>query len=496
VAQFGEVTPMSGAAPPAAVAETHSAVVFFVGDRAYKLKKPVDLGFLDFRSREQREAICHREVELNRRLAPDVYLGVADVHGPDGVVCEHFVVMRRMPEERRLATMVAAGADASDQIDQVARVIAAFHARAALVDDPVSVASAPAVRRLWDANTATLRRFTGSVIDADLVDEVERLAHRYLDGRGPLFEQRIAEGRVRDGHGDLLAGDIFCLDDGPRVLDCLEFDDRLRFGDVLLDAAFLAMDLERLGRRDLADRFLAGWHEHTNETHPRSLADHYIAYRAQVRATVSAVRCGQGVDEAALAQAQLALCHRHLSRGRVRLVLVGGLPGTGKSTLALGLADANGWCTLRADEIRKELAGLAPRQRGATDFGQGLYQPEHTRRTYTVMLERAQRLLAEGESVVLDASFTDATWRDAARRLASATASDLLELRCQLDRREAVGRLRQRAATDSDVSDATPEVADAMARMADPWPEAVVVDTGPPAAAVLAVVQNIVGIDD
>jgi hypothetical protein len=182
----------------------------------------------------------------------------------------------------------------------------------------------------------TRRAFAGSgtacvsPVSLDEVLEVDALAARYLAGRRLLFDRRITECRALDGHGDLLADDIFLLDDGPRVLDCVEFDDRLRWGDALADVAFLAMDMERLARQDLAERFLAAYREHAGDTWPASLAHHHIAYRAQVRAKVGAIRAAQG-DDPAVAEARrlLALSRRHLEAGAVRLVLVGGYPALG-----------------------------------------------------------------------------------------------------------------------------------------------------------------------
>jgi len=180
---------------------------------------------------------------------------------------------------------------------------------------------------------------------------------------------------VRDGHGDLLAEDIFLLDDGLRVLDCIEFNDRLRHGDVLADVAFLAMDLERLGEPALAARFLDWYREFSGRPHPSTLVEHYIAYRAHVRAKIACLRHAQGDPDAANEAAMLlTLAVRHLERGGVRMVLLGGLPGTGKTTLGPALADATGWSLLRSDEVRRDLgrnlgpAGLASRQSGSGDL--------------------------------------------------------------------------------------------------------------------------------
>jgi len=458
------------------VAETHSAAVFFFGDRAYKVKKPVDLGFLDFRERAAREAVCHREVELNRRLAPDVYLGVADVHGPDGAVCDHLVVMRRLPEETRLGTLVRAGADVERHLWALAHDLATFHAAARRGPDADRQAGVEATRGRWAANTAELTERVGDVFDELSVGRVHGLACRYLDGRRPLFDDRIARGRACDGHGDLLADDIFCLDDGPRVLDCIEFDDDLRLGDALADVAFLAMDLEDLGRPDLAARFLDAYREHAADTWPPSLAHHHVAYRAQVRAKVNAIRAGQGDDAAAEhAHRLLRLAERHLEAGRVRLVLVGGPPGTGKSTLAEAIGQRLPATVLRSDVLRKELAGLPSTAHVPAPFGEGLYDEERTGRTYAAILHRAEVALAHGETVVLDASWTDAALRAEARGVAARTYADVVELCCDLPEAAAEARLRRRSAVDP--SDATPEVARELRHAADAWPEARKIDT-------------------
>lgn len=467
-----------------ALAETHVSVVFFVGDRAYKLKKPVKMDFLDFSTRERRLAVCRREVELNRRMAPDVYLGVSDVLGVDGELCDHLVVMRRMPAERRLSTLVRAGSDVSDELRSVARVVASFHARAQRSVAIDAEASPAAITKLWESNLREMHAFEGDPLDARLLARCAELGTRYLDGRGELLARRVSAGHVRDCHGDLLAGDIFCLDDGPRVLDCIEFDDRLRYTDVVADVAFLAMDLERLGAMEQAVRFLAWYREFSGEWYPSSLADFYVAQRALVRSKVACLRYRQGVREAAPdATALLAIALRHLEAGRVRLVLVGGLPGTGKTTLALGIADATNWTVLRSDEVRKDLAGIAHDEPASRGYRGGIYTDDWTARTYAELLERAGLALASGETVILDASWSQSSWREAAVRVASTARAELLQLRCRAPGEVAASRIRSRR---HDASDATPDVAAAMASTADAWPEALAVDTSRPADDVLA----------
>ncbi len=476
---------MSSDALPAAVAETHISVVTFIGDRAYKLKKPVDLGFLDFSTREKRERACRAEVDLNRRLAPDVYLGVADVHGPDGEVCDHLVVMRRMPVERRLSTLVLAEAEeVADDVDVLAARIADFHRtaeRGPAIDD---AASPEAVLANWDEDFHQLVPFVGEVLDEATCARVEERVHAYLAGRGDLLRQRIDDGRICDGHGDLQAADIFLIESGPQVLDCIEFSERYRHGDVAADIAFLAMDLERLGSAAMADRFLARYLELADDPCPRSLLDHYIAYRAHVRCKVACMRAAQLDSEArdeAVAEARtlLALCDRHLERAQVRLVVVGGAPGTGKSTLAAHIGDRLGATVLRSDVVRKELAGLAATDHAEAPLGEGLYAAAATDDVYRSLLDRARPLLAGGVNVVLDASWTDASKRAAARTMAAEAHAACCELRCTLAPDVARERILDRMAAETDASDATPEVAAALAAAADPWPEATDVDTSP-----------------
>ncbi|WP_340384027.1 AAA family ATPase [Streptomyces sp. SS7] len=494
----GHPAPAGAGGPPprAEVCETHSAIVFFVGDRAYKVKKPVDLGFLDYGSRAARRAACTREVTLNRRFAPDVYLGLGEFTGPeagggdgagdgDG---EPLVVMRRMPADRRLSRLVRTGAPLDDDLRAVARRLAAWHAEAPRGRDVDEQGTRDALAARWEASFAQIH---ASADDGSLPDgvpegmpEVERLVRRYLAGRERLFDSRIAQRRVVDGHGDLLAEDVFCLDDGPRVLDCLEFDDRLRYVDGLDDAAFLAMDLEQLGAPEAAASFLARYSEYSGDPAPPSLWHHYVAYRAFVRAKVSLIQAGQGAPGAEPAARRLiSTTLRHLRTAAVGLTLVGGLPGSGKSTLSGALAGRLEATLLSSDRLRKELAGVPPERSAAAAYGEGLYTPEWTARTYSTLLDRAAALLSSGESVVLDATWSAAEQRTAARHLAERTDADLVALHCRVPGEVSAARLSTRA---PGMSDAGIEVAAAMAATEPPWPEAVAVDTGGPLESAVA----------
>jgi len=466
----------------AAVVETHISVLFFMGDRVYKVRKPVTTGFLDFSTRELRLADCRLEVQLNRRLAPDVYLGVHDVVDEAGVAIEHLVVMRRLPADRRLSTMVADPCFDETHLAAVARRVAAFHSRAARAPAIDLAGSVEHLTMLWSTNLEETAAFTGRILDGDLLDRIGRQALGYLDGRHALFAHRVAERRIVDGHGDMLAEDIFCLDDGPRILDCIEFDPRFRWGDVLLDTSFLAMDLEHLGRPDLARRFLAAYREFAGENHPESLEHWYIAYRALVRAKIACMLAdaGQaGADQEAAGF--LSQAGRHLDEAETHLVLVGGLPGTGKTTLAQGLADHLGWAVLHSDEVRKELAGLTPTEpAGAAPF-EGIYTRAFTAEVYSELLRRAALALSWGDCVVLDATWLDPEQREAARATARAAHAHLHELRCDLAVDEATTRIMARSASGGGVSDATPTLLARLAREEGaPWTGATPLDTSRP----------------
>lgn len=477
----GGSAPAVPSLPRAEICETHTAVVIFLGDRAYKIKKPVDLTFLDYTSVADRRAACEREVALNRRFSPDVYLGVGDMRSPDADDPEPMVVMRRLPGDRRLSRLVRDGVAVDDVLRAVARQLAARHADAPRSREVDEQGTRDALAARWSASFAQVRDLTGDDRSEGLhqdLDEVERLVHRYLAGRLPLFEARIEQGRIVDGHGDLLADDVFCLDDGPRVLDCLEFDDHLRFVDGLDDAAFLAMDLEQLGAPEAASFFLNRYGEYSGDPAPRSLWHHYVAYRAFVRAKVSLVQAQQGASGGAAAYRRLVTAAlRHLRTSAVGLTLVGGLPGSGKSTLAGALADRLGLTLLSSDRLRKELAGIPVEESAAADYLQGLYTPEWTGRTYERLLDRAAALLSHGESVVLDATWSDPGQREAALRTAERTGADLVALHCAVPDELTAARLRDRG---PGPSDADPAIARALAAAEPPWEQAVTIDTSGP----------------
>ena len=464
----------------AQVRETHTGVVVLLGDRAYKAKKPVITDFLDFSTVAHRERACQHEVTLNRRLAPDSYLGIAHFSDERGGPPEPVIVMRRHAEGIRLASLVCSGQPVHHHLAGIAEVLAHFHLRAERGPEIDAQGTADAVWARWRQNLDELDDHAGHVVPPDLLREVRRLAAQFVAGRQALFTERISGRHILDGHADLLADDIFCLPEGPALLDCLEFDDTLRYVDGVDDAAFLAMDLEYLGRRDLADWFLQQYVSAAGDCPPRSLMDFYIGYRAVVRAKVDCVRFAQGHAAAAVdARRHLDLALDHLKTGTVRLILVGGGPGTGKSTLSTALAAQIGAQVISTDDVRRRLQDAGAVSGAVGDLNAGLYSPPNVAEVYAEVLRQAEAWLSIGRSVILDGTWRAAEHRDRAHELSDRASVPIVEFNCSVPIAEATSRVERRTGSNSD---ATPEIAVALARADGMGHRAHDIDTGRPLA--------------
>jgi aminoglycoside phosphotransferase family enzyme/predicted kinase len=462
----------------AQVRETHTGLVILLGDKAYKAKKPVTTDFLDFSTSARRQHACDREVALNRRLAPNSYLGVAQFTGPQGGTPEPVIVMRRYADSTRLASMIKNGHPVHDQLHGIAETLARFHANATRGQAIDAQATVDAVSARWQENLEELQRYPQTVIPEEAVQEVHRRVTRFVSGRASLFAQRISERRIVDGHADMLADDIFCAPDELAILDCLEFDDDLRYVDTIDDAAFLAMDIEFLQRGDLANFFLDEYSRCAGDPAPLALKSFYIAYRAVVRAKVDCVRVAQGHQEAAAdARRHIDIAIKHLRAGTVQLIIVGGAPGTGKTTLSRALAEQFGAQVISTDDVRRELqmAGVLSGVAGVLDAG--LYTPENVCTVYDEVLRRAHLSLSSGTSVILDGTWRDARQRERARELADQTSSPMVELTCSVPLDKASARIESRRVT---TSDATPQIAAELAEHASLSIEGHLIDTSRP----------------
>lgn len=454
---------MARATTPAVV-ETPLSTLFFYGDRVLKVRRPVVHGIVDYRSLDRRGQDCDREVALNRCLAPDVYLGTATVSMDDTVI-EHAVAMRRLPKERNLATLVRRGRASEVQMERVANVLARFHAgadRSARID---AAGTGDALWQRWQGTEEELARFVGPVVDVSRYRELTSLASRYVEGRGPLFRRRIAEGAVCDGHGSLEVADVFCLEDGPRILGRLVFDEERRYGDVLADVGSLVQDLELCGGRTAADWLVSAYRRSSGREHVGSLLHFYVARAAHLRLLTQCLRQEQGLRLAVRPVVLVDQAIEHLRTALPRLVLVGGLPASGKSTVAGWVGAQLGAEVLSASQARQR-AGAAP---GAER--QAAPPPARPRQSvYQRLCDRARDLLGTGRSVVLDAGWWDAADRRLAVEVARKSAAEYVALRCQCPREERAARLAARRA-EGWTGALGPEA------LEDPWPEALVVDT-------------------
>lgn len=469
--------------------ETHISWVL-IGPTVYKIKKPTKLPFLDFSTFEQREHACRMEVRINRRLAPRTYLGVVPIRrrpdgrftlgpSPRGAIVEWGVQMIRLDDEDRADVLLATGKLGIRQVDDIALALAAFHA-----DSPsrpqISRFGAPDVveRNVVD-NFAALRSSPESFVSEEAMAEIERFQLTFLrDGRA-LFEDRMAEGAVRDGHGDLRLEHVFFRSAGDdlEVIDAIEFDDRYRFADVCADVAFFAMDLERLGRVDLAERFLATYARAANDFELYRLVDFYESYRACVRAKISSAAVADAAESrvgVASAEARRYLLLAQSARRRnvlapVLVVVAGGI-ASGKSTVAEKLSEELSAPIVDADRTRKFMIGLAPTAHAKSNAFQGPYDPSFSKHVYAEVLKRADAVLSSGRSVILDASFRTASARAAVRELALKHGVPFRVIECVAPIEQCRKRLAERDVRSS-VSDATTDVFDSFVADYEPITE-------------------------
>jgi uncharacterized protein len=447
------------------VRETHISWIFLAGERAYKLKKPLVLDFLDYGTPARRRAMCEEEVRLNRRLAPDVYLGVrgvvatgedAGLTEPDDPHAGDFVVeMRRYEERDTLAARLARGELKRDQVEAVGRALAHFHAGAPRAQEVVSPVLA--VERRFERNLHELLESAEQRGEIGRVLGLERFAHAFITGRAATFQVRASSGWVREAHGDLRAEHVL-VNGAVRIVDCVEFDRELRRMDVADDLAFLVFDLAARGGERFGKVLVAAYREAGGDPGDDSLIAFYAAYRALVRAKVALLRAAQlppGGAERGHASAEardLILCaERFAWQARLPLaIVVCGVPASGKSYLADALAELSGLPHVSSDLVRKRLGGIRPTARAPL----ANYSPEWNARTYAELGRRAAHALGASRGVIVDATFRHLADRRAFAAAAGATGTPTLFIECQAARAVLAERAARRETSPRRVSDA------------------------------------------
>jgi aminoglycoside phosphotransferase family enzyme/predicted kinase len=451
------------------VLETHISWVLLTGEYAYKIKKPVNLGFLDFTTLGLRRHYCAEELRLNRRLAPELYLDLVEVRGTPaaprisgtGPVLEYAIRMREFPQASLASRALARGEFGPPEADALAARIARFHAEAprARVEERFGAPDAVLADAL--RNFEQVLPIARSAPDERILRGLRRWTEREFASRRDAFAERKQEGMVRECHGDLHLGNIVLLEGRPVPFDCIEFNDGLRWIDVMNEAAFLAMDLEDRGRRDLAWRFLNRYLEATGDYAGLAVLPFYLVYRALVRAKVHLLRSRQAglvrAEKSRLARAfqgYLALAARLAAPERPALILAHGLSGSGKTTLTQPLIEALGAVRVRSDLERKRAHGFAPLASSVSSVGTGIYSAGANTATYLRLAELAQEALRAGFSAVVDAAFLKRVERDAFRAIAERLEAPfmILEFRAPLEvLRE---RITHRLARADDASEA------------------------------------------
>ncbi|NPU84967.1 MAG: AAA family ATPase [Syntrophaceae bacterium] len=454
--------------------QTHISFVFIAGDEVYKIKKPVNFGFLDFTTPEKRKFYCGEEVRLNRRLAGDTYLGVAEIReekagglslSGDGPVVEYAVRMRRLPQERMLKGLLLEGAVDISVMDNVARKIAAFHAGAETGGRIDEVGGIETIRRNHDENFEQTAKYRGITIPAHQWTFIRDYIAFFMDRNGELLHRRVAEHRIRDCHGDLHLEHI-CLAGEIVIFDCIEFNERFRFEDTAAEAAFLAMDLDYNGYPEWAEAFVTAYIRHSGDEAVRMLLNFYKCYYAFVRGKVVSFRLDdpaigeEGRREAReMAEKYFDWAYTYAARPeRPALILTAGLMGTGKSVVARQIAPRLGARIIQMDALRKELAGLAPGEKRSEDFGEGLYSEEVSRKTYAAALDRAATAIRSGRSAVIDGSYKRREERLRALEAARSLDADFIVLECRCDEGKVRRRLESRQSEAGEPSDGRWEI--------------------------------------
>ena len=488
---------------PIRVVETHASWVLLAGELAYKIKKPVDFGFVDFSTLERRRHFCEEEIRLNRRLAPQLYLGVVPITGPvaaprlggSGQAIEYAVKMRRFQSEDELSVRAARGTLDAAMVEDLARLVADFHARADC-DPPDPALGAPEqVFAHWLGNFEVLARTGMAIEERARLAALEAWMREQYARHAPLIARRRSEGFVRECHGDLHLANVVLIAGHPVPFDALEFDPGLRWTDVIAEIAFTMMDLERVGQPALARRFLDAWLERSGDFAGLALLPSMLAYRALVRAKVAALRATQAgggrIREQALLdmRAGIALAERFVRPRPRALAITTGLSGSGKSRLALALAEAGDWVRLRSDVERKRIAGLAATARAHAAPGAGLYARGRTAQVYARLAELGRTVVEAGYPALVDATFLHRGQRDQFRRLAAGLGAGFGILAVEAPARLLRQRVRNRARAGRDPSDATLEVLEDQltaqeALGADEEPFALHLDTSSPFDAV------------
>ncbi|MDX2215919.1 MAG: AAA family ATPase [Oculatellaceae cyanobacterium bins.114] len=451
---------------PIQLIQTHVSYVLLTGELAYKVKKPVDFGFLNYSSLEQRQHFCHEELRLNRRGAAELYLQVLPITQDgdqchlegEGEVVEYAVQMRQFPQETLLTSLYDRGELTESLLQELAVAIAQFHSTAEANDYIRTFGTIPKIREAFDQNYDQTEAYIGGPQTQEQFDKTRTYTDRFFAERQALFSDRVRHNWIRECHGDIHLRNI-CLWHGKLFLfDCIEFNEPFRFVDVMYDVAYIVMDLEARQRPDLTTVFLNTYVEQTGDWEGLQILPLYVNRQSYVRAKVTSFLLDipsipdaekQAASETAALYYRLAWQYVQPRQGR--LFLMSGLSGSGKTTTARQLAKQVNGIHVRSDAVRKHLGGIPLQQRGDDQ----LYTPEMTEKTYHRLLDLGITLAKEGYTVILDAKYDRQALRQEAIAQAQANNLPIQLIYCSAPLEVLSDRLKQRT---GDIADATADL--------------------------------------
>jgi aminoglycoside phosphotransferase family enzyme/predicted kinase len=450
------------------VIQTHISWVFIASPFAFKVKKPLNLGFVDFSTLEKRRFFCQREVDLNRRLAPETYLGVVPIYkaatgfsfDAEGEIAEYSVEMRELAHGWFLSDMLAKGLVGETEINRVISRLHRFYESETQTPEVEQWGTPEKLKISTDENFAQVEPFVAKTISPAAFEAIRHFTNQFYVTNEKLFFERIQRHRILDCHGDLHLDHIHITPERLSIFDCIEFNDRFRFIDIANDLAFLAMDFDFEGRRDLANLLLKTVAREFGDDGLLKIADFYKCYRAFVRGKVESIQAiepetakPEKHEKQAARYFRLAL--RYAVSGSMRLVLViMGRVGTGKTSIARQLAAELKWPVFSSDEIRKMLAGVPLTQRTPRELRDKLYSEQMTQETYKKLVEDGLGELTAHDGAILDATFSSRTNRDFLREQCAKANVRLQAVELDADLATIEDRLRERDKTAGEVSDA------------------------------------------
>lgn len=441
--------------------QTHVSFIFITDHFVYKIKKPVDFGFLNFKTIDRRRFYCNEEVRLNRRLCPDMYLGVIELrkssdviafHG-NGEIIDYAVKMRRLPKDRMLDQLVANNNVGETELRNVAKTIARFHHETPTSESVAEYGSIEKISANWHENFIQMERFTTILSDNDRL-YMQNFVEKYISMNKNIFMERMEQGCIRECNGDIHLENICIEDKKVHIFDCIEFNDRFRFCDTAADIAFLYMDLEYNRRKDLAEIIIDEYLKESNDKSLLAVIHFYTIYRAFVRGKVDSFQLDDIniSDKQKNDAAERAIRYFRLAKGymeRLKMVqtlfITTGLMGSGKSSLAEELSFALGIPVYNSDMVRKQLNGISNTTKVTVPFGEDIYSKDKTQRVYQELFSLARLGIKKGTSIIIDASFPDAQLRANAGEIATQFGIPIVILHTSCKPSELKRRLQNRA---------------------------------------------------